>query len=367
MFSLFILYNFNGRFYYFKFMEQSVKNSIIENVSAILKETFKDKEKQRILQYDDRLNFACPYCGDSANSRKRRGNIYLDNLTFHCFNCGHHGDYIRFMHDFDMPVGNADLDEISATIKTGHKKRKTEFDIEIFNKLEEIAVPRARLKKHFRLREIIPDDKMYTYLRSRCLHRKLERFLYNNYKNELWILNLTNTGKIAGLQIRSFDPDKVKYRTYNISKIYTYMDTEFPETDSDTLTLLNQTGITFNILQTDLFAPVYVFEGPMDAMFLTNSVGISGVGRNFDLVENLPNTRYFFDNDKAGFRKMVDKINDGKKVFMWKRFLGDLRINADIKDFNELICHMSKNRIRFDFRNDIEKYFSNDKLDIINI
>jgi len=348
-------------------MEQSVKNSIIENISSILQETFKDKEKQRILQYEDRLNFACPYCGDSTNSRKKRGNIYLDNLTFHCFNCGHHGDYIRFMHDFDMPIGNSNLDEISTTIKTGQKKHRTEFDIEIFNKLEEIAVTRNQLKRHFRLNEIMSNDKMFEYLKSRCLHNKLERFLYNNYKNELWILNLTNKHKIAGLQIRSFDPDKVKYRTYNISKIYTYMNMDFPEMNDEELTLVNQTGITFNILQTNLFSPVYVFEGPMDAMFLTNSVGISGVNRNFDLIENLPETRYVFDNDKAGFKRTRNKINEGKCVFMWKKFLKDLNIEKEIKDFNELICYMSKNKIRFDFRNNIENYFTNDKLDIINI
>jgi len=348
-------------------MDKSVKDSIIENISSILQDTFKDKEKQRILQYDDRLNFACPYCGDSTNSRKRRGNLYLDNLTFHCFNCGHHGNYIRFMHDFDMPIGNVNIDEISTTIKTGRKKRRTEFDIKIFNRLEEFSVTRAKLKKHFRLNEITAQDKMYGYLKSRCLHKKLERFLYSSRRNELWILNLTNNHKIAGLQIRSFDPDKVKYRTYNISKIYTYMDMEFPEMDDDDLTLMNQTGITFNILQTDLFSPVYVFEGPMDAMFLTNSVGISGVGRTFDLIENLPETRYVFDNDKAGFEKMVDKMNEGKKVFMWKKFLNDMSISENIKDFNELICHMSKNKIKFDFRNNIENYFSNDKLDIINI
>jgi hypothetical protein len=60
-------------------------------------------------------------------------------------------------------------------------------------------------------------------------------------------------------------------------------------------------------------------------------------------------------------------MNEGKKVFMWKKFLNDMSISENIKDFNELICHMSKNKIKFDFRNNIENYFSNDKLDIINI
>ena len=45
-------------------------------------------EKRRLLESKERLNFACPYCGDSTDSpRKKRGNLYWNNLHFHCYNC----------------------------------------------------------------------------------------------------------------------------------------------------------------------------------------------------------------------------------------------------------------------------------------
>ena len=344
-------------------MDKETIEQIKENVREILIDSFKNKDKHIVLEYEDRLNFACPYCGDSTNARKRRGNIYLTNLTYHCFNCGHHCDYIKMMNDFEIPVGDMNLDAIAETVKTGHKKRKTTFDIEVFAKLEDLAVSRQQLKKHFHLTEIVLESEIFLYLKSRCLHNKTKNFLYNKYKNELWILNLTKKGKIAGVQIRSFDPDKVKYRTYNISKIYQYMNMTLEDED---LAILNQTSMTFNIINVDLFDKLYVFEGGIDAMFLKNSVGISGVGRNFDLVENLPETRYFFDNDLAGFKKTKEKLQEGKKVFMWKKFLDDIGIDKKIKDFNDLIVYMVKNKIKYDF-NEIENYFTDNELDLLDI
>lgn len=347
-------------------MDKETISHIKENIQILLNDRFDVKNKKSVIEYSDRLNFACPYCGDSTDSRKKRGNIYLHNLTFHCFNCGHHCDYIKLMHDFDIPLGDTNLDVIADTVKSGKKKKKSSFDLEIFDELERLAFTRQDIKTKFHLVEIPPYGEIYDYLCKRCLKNKTDNFLYNKYHNELWILNMTTTGKIIGVQIRSFDESKVKYRTYNICKIYQYSGIEFPEKDEEIVEILNQTSITFNIMTVNLFDILYVFEGGIDAMFLPNSVGICGVGRNFDLVENLPETRYFFDNDKAGLKRTRDKLETGKSVFMWKKFLEDLNITEKIKDFNDLIIYMVKNKIRYDF-NQIADYFTNEKLDLLEI
>ena len=44
--------------------------------------------KQEVHDKHERLNFACPYCGDSATDNwKKRGNLYEEGFNFHCFNC----------------------------------------------------------------------------------------------------------------------------------------------------------------------------------------------------------------------------------------------------------------------------------------
>lgn len=345
-------------------MNREIIDKIKENIKSILNDSFKNPAKHTIIEYEDRLNFPCPYCGDSDDLRKRRGNIYLANLTFHCYNCGHHTDYLKFMHDFDMPIGIENLETLSNTVKSGQRKKHTTFDISLFNKIDEIALTREQLKKGFYLKEITSNSEIYQYLCGRCLNNKTNRFLYNKYHNELWVLNLNGCGKIIGAQIRSFDENKVKYRTYNISKIYKYLGMEFPYSDDENM--LNQISITFNITNVELFEPLYIFEGAIDAMFLKNSVGICGVNRTFDLIEELPNAKYFFDNDKAGFLEATEKLKEGKYIFMWAKFLNDLSVDKNIKDLNELIVYMINSKIKFDFGR-INDYFTNNELDLINV
>lgn len=344
-------------------MEKEDKEKLVDKIQEVLDETFDNSEKRNILEYEDRINFACPYCGDSDNVRKKRANIYLSNLSFHCFNCDKHTDYMGFLHDFGVSAGST-IESAYNVIKTKKAERKNYvFDLGIFKKIDELAFTRSQIRSMFRLKEITI-GKMYDYLNNRCLAKHLDRFMYNSFRNELYVLNLTQSGKICGFQIRSFDPDFVKYRTYNIAKIYKKKEIEFPITDEEAVNALNQTSMTYNITNTNLMGKVYVFEGGIDSFFLPNSIGICGVGRNFELVESLPNTRYFFDNDKAGFERTIQKAKDGKFVFLWKRFLGDYGFKQDLKDFNDLVVYLVRNRIKFDFA-DIDNYFSNDPFDLV--
>lgn len=348
-------------------MTDAELGNIIAGIEEILKNTFKSSQKQKVLRYSDRLNFACPYCGDSDNVMKKRGNVYLEDLDYHCFNCGKHTNYYRFLRDFGANVDTDTIDLISSVIsKKKGQKRKESFDLILFDEMNELALTRDDIKRDFRTVDIPNEGKMHDYLKSRCLLRYSERFMYNAYRNELYVLNLTDKGTIAGFQIRSFDENMVKYRTYNISKIYERSGRTIPEKYMEDIDLLNQISITFNLMQVSLRDTIYVFEGGIDSFFIPNSVGLCGVGRKFDLIEDLPNTKYFFDNDKAGYEQTYEKINSGKSVFLWSKFLEENGFDKKIKDLNELIVYLVKNRIHFDFGT-IGKWFSEDALDIIDL
>lgn len=348
-------------------MTDAELGNIIAGIEEILKNTFKSSQKQKVLRYSDRLNFACPYCGDSDNVMKKRGNVYLEDLDYHCFNCGKHTNYYRFLRDFGANVDTDTIDLISSVIsKKKGQKRKESFDLILFDEMNELALTRDDIKRDFRTVDIPNEGKMHDYLKSRCLLRYADRFMYNAYRNELYVLNLTDKGTIAGFQIRSFDENMVKYRTYNISKIYERSGRTIPEKYMEDIDLLNQISITFNLMQVSLRDTIYVFEGGIDSFFIPNSVGLCGVGRKFDLIEDLPNTKYFFDNDKAGYEQTYEKINSGKSVFLWSKFLEENGFDKKIKDLNELIVYLVKNRIHFDFGT-IGKWFSEDALDIIDL
>lgn len=340
---------------------------IKNNIEQILENNFYNKRQHNVVKYEDRLNFACPYCGDSSDLRKRRGNLYLSNLSYHCFNCGKHTNYLNFLNDFDVPLNSENIDEIVSHIKKSNSPKSSNIlDIKIFNIIDDISLTRDSIKRTFSLKEIEKNSKIYEYLSKRCLLKKLNNFLYDDVRDELWLLNLSKCGKISGAQIRSFNDDKVKYRTYNISKLYKYSKKDLPITDDKEISLINQFSITYNIMNVNLLNDVYVFEGYIDAMFLKNSIGICGVNRSFEFIDNLPNTKFLFDNDKAGFLVTKNKLHLNKYVFMWNKFLNDLDIKIKIKDFNELIIYMVDNKIKFDF-NKINNYFTNNELDLINV
>ena len=59
-------------------------------VQTILNKSFSAENRRNIVTYDNRFNFCCPVCGDSARSAsKKRGNVFFDKLFFKCFNCGY--------------------------------------------------------------------------------------------------------------------------------------------------------------------------------------------------------------------------------------------------------------------------------------
>jgi predicted RNA-binding Zn-ribbon protein involved in translation (DUF1610 family) len=83
---------------------------IYKLLQEILDSRFSEFEKRRIAEKAGRLNFACPYCGDSYSElHKKRGNIYLENYGYHCYNCGKHTTIRGIFRDFSKQL---DSDEI---------------------------------------------------------------------------------------------------------------------------------------------------------------------------------------------------------------------------------------------------------------
>ena len=68
-------------------------NYIESKIQNILNREFKDIPQKRVIKRfptnsnPDRLNFACPICGDSERTlSKKRGNLYFKNMQYICFN-----------------------------------------------------------------------------------------------------------------------------------------------------------------------------------------------------------------------------------------------------------------------------------------
>jgi len=352
-----------------KDLPMELKQKILAKVQNILNTEYSGY-KSEVYQKHGRINFCCPYCGDSEDGRKKRGNVYWNSLMFHCYNGGcekKHTNVVGFLKDFGMKFDSmTQLSSVLDFIKVNHKPttESSYLQFGVFEYLNNLAVDREKLKSILGLVEIVDSEKSYKYLRSRLLHKKLNKFLYSPKEDAIYILN-TCKDNIIGYQIKPFDKKKQKYISYTIQKIYQeVLKDESALEGIEDIEKINTLSIYFDIFNVDFTKPYAIFEGPIDSfLYPGNSLAVSGSDKNTEMFDDNPNTMYFFDNDKAGIRIMSNKIKKGNKVFLWKKLLLDYRIeDNNIKDFNDLMlfCYRTKNQC---FRK-LPNYFSKNKLDI---
>ena len=312
----------------------------------------------------NRLNFACPYCGDgSSDALKKRGNLFWDTLYYHCYNygCASHKSLNDFINDF-TPGGLNSNERIAIFdyIKNNNRKNvRQNFKHEIFEKLYEIAVPINTFLERTGSKAIKKDAPGFDYLKDRLLIRASDEFTYGNGK--LYILNLTNDGKhVIGFQIRNLNRASAKYLTYNIEKMYHFCGLDI--TDQQEIEKLNDISTLFGVLNIDFTRPVTIFEGPIDAKFMSNSIALCTVGRSVEQFADIPTIRYMFDNDQSGKKAMMSLLKTGKEVFLWSKFISDHKLQEyKIKDLNDLVLICYKNKL--DAYKYISNYFSSNTLD----
>ena len=352
-------------------LTEELKSKIKSLVKEVVMQEHVHPSKQMIKEMPGRITMACPYCGDSAGDlHAKRCNLYWDTLQFHCYNCSEHGDLNKLLRDHDLRLRHGDD---SITVIEYIKSRKTEVrEIEtmkhgIYVKAHNASITVEDFKKHFGAQSISVGDFAWFYLKGRALHHKADEFLYSPFGQNLWILNKTPDGKILGCQSRKLGKYKSRYLTYDMGKLYSEMDREFPF-EGDELISINKLSTLFNIMRVDMTRDVTLFEGPLDAMFMSNSMALATAGRSTTELDEVPTTRYMFDNDTTGKKKMIEKLKRGKSVFMWSKFLDENKLNIyseDIKDLNDLV--MKCFELKSPAIKKIGNYFTNSKLDALYI
>lgn len=345
-------------------------------LEEILKHEFKgNPQKQKVKKTTNGLNFACPFCGDSAtDDKKKRAHFIMRGKwagSFKCFNCGKYMKINNFFKTFKTPLTLSALTYVvnHTTDVSTQLKNKNEITSDILDKesVEKYSIPRETLKQKFRLYEI---DKVtapiaYNYLVGRCQY-DFNKFLYDPVNAYIVILNLIDNDKVFGFQVRDLSfKRKEKYKTMSLSNLHKALQDgiDVPET-------VNSLSTVFNIFNIDVYRPVLVTEGPFDAFLLPNCIAMSGANKSIGV--ELP-FWYVFDSDKTGNEQALKKLQAGYNVFMWEQFKKDI----GLPDQNPY----SKNKNKWDI-NDVmiwcrdnaytqkiywSKYFSNDMLDGLDI
>jgi len=96
---------------------------------------------------------------------------------------------------------------------------------------------------------------------------------------------------------------------------------------------------------------VFIFEGPIDSMFVKNGVALASISPTGKQIQDLNNLIgyeqiFVFDNDKNNSQthKKIEKfIKENKRIFVWPKEF------SKFKDFNEICCSLTLDEIPWKF------------------
>jgi hypothetical protein len=263
-------------------------------------------KKQRENQY----NFRCTYCGDSQkNKTKARAHFYGGDheYTYHCHNCSKHLSFQSFLKEFDYALFYQLLKEKltfdGKWVEREEKKPEVITNIKILDGLKTIDELREGhpVRKYLEKR-LIP-QKYYSILRYAPKFKtwvnsiKPKSFQNLDYEEPRLIIPFIDGNKLIAIQGRSFDPkQEIKYITITLS----------------------DGRKVFGLDTVDLDRDYYVLEGPIDSMFIENSIGIGSSALSD--IGNKDNCILVLDNEPMN-KEICDKISkaidQGYRVVIW--------------------------------------------------
>lgn len=276
-------------------------------------------------------NVRCPICGDSQkNKRKMRGYFFRkdNDLMYKCHNCGHGAHFGTMLKQMDTLLYKEYVLERYAD-GGNRKKFGTERTVKEVVKIEK---PEVSLWTHLMdcLYDLPADHEVIEYVNGRGLPKDSHKRLYfvDNIKNvvqlnykykesirteepRLAIPFVNENGKLTALSMRGMRGEALRYILIKI--------------DEDAPTVYGMDNV-------DKTLPVTVVEGPLDSLFIKNSIACAGT--SFNKIEELgldkDNTRIVFDNQpkNAEVCKLVEKyVGMGYKVVIWPETIGEKDIN----------------------------------------
>ena len=281
-------------------------------------------------------NFSCPVCGDSAkNKLKARGYIYRvkTDLFAKCHNCGYGTNIGNLIKYVDTKL----YDEyVLERYKSGASKHNDHKDINdtslsitcepvllkdsVLDSLSSIAdLPETHPAVKYVINRKIPKDK-WDLLYFAPKFKKFTNTIVPKFQEPIvddhprMIIPFFNShGKVFAFQGRAYGKEDPKYYTIKIDD--------------------NEEKI-YGLERVDYGKRIYVVEGPIDSLFLPNSIAVSGASFDTPSIRQLlANATIIMDNEprnKEIVKQLGKYIEQGYYVCM-------LPDTIKQKDINEMV------------------------------
>lgn len=284
-------------------------------------------------------NASCPVCREGKSFlKKKRLYYYPTSNTFYCFHC------IKSWNAFNWieAVSGMSREEIEAEVLSGD----TSFDITDNiknNKIKKKELPSLPLDS---INLCDPLQKQYygtnIYFQKALeyiIERKLDTAIN---KSSSYYISLTDYFHKNRLCIPYYNRDK---------KIVFYQTRALDGTEPRYLNKVGYDKTIFGIERVDTSLDyLFLFEGPLDAMFVSNGISVAGLvltGEQEKQLNEFPfhEKIWVLDNprfDEAAKENIYKLISNKQKVFKWPT-------DKPYKDFNEWCVKENVNSIDYNF------------------
>jgi transcription elongation factor Elf1 len=282
-------------------------------------------------------NYSCPVCGDSSkNKLKARGYIYRtkSDLFCKCHNCGHstnignlikyvdpqlYDEYVLERYKAGAVKQNSHKD-VSKIIPEKETPNLLEDDIlSSLDRLDTLDVSHPAVK--YVLKRKIPRDKwhlLYFAPKFKKFTNSVTPKFVEPIEGEhprMIIPYFTPAGKCFAFQARAYGDEDPKYYTIKVD-----------ETEEK----------IYGLDRVDYGKRIYVVEGPLDSLFLPNSIAVSGSSFDTPTIRKLlTNATIVMDNEprnKDIVKQLEKYIELGYSVCMYPDTINQ-------KDINDMILH----------------------------
>jgi hypothetical protein len=268
-------------------------------------------------------NFRCPYCGDSAKKQnKARGYLFgmRDSFVFKCHNCGVTRNFSQFLKDQNTMLHDEYVLERYKEGMTGKNYQvktpdfkpfttKPVFKKNIFSELSSIdSLNTTHPAKQYLLNRKIPESFYSNFYYAEDFNA------WENNKNTIKeariILPLiSEDGNVFGYQARSLN------KNASLRYITTILDKQYPK--------------LFGLDRINKHETIYITEGPIDSLFIRNSLAMCGADVNLS-ERDIHNPVWIYDNEPRN-KQIVERINKtiqhGNQVVIWPDTIKEKDIN----------------------------------------
>jgi hypothetical protein len=293
------------------------------------------------------FNFSCPFCKDSATDvRKARGYVFNKKSVtwFHCHNCSLTYNFANFLKNLDFQLYSEFCLE-----KLKDEKPKEQLELEEFvaKMKTPVFLKSGPLKGLKKISQLHADHPCKTFVAKRMIPNPYHAKMFFVPKFFAWV-NEIIPNKFDDKALL-YDEPRLLIPFFNKEKeMHAFQGRALsPNSKSRYITIVNNETVptVYGLDQVDFNKKTYVFEGPIDSMFIPNSIATAG-GDLVSSIKDYPkkNMVVIYDNEPRSLetKKKLDKaIINGYNVCVWPSNL----IHKDVNDM--VLAGLSPDFIRY--------------------